>query len=63
MRFHFFKSLQRIDERVFAEASELAQRGLERCIADQQNRLGTMNETETLIVENRVALDLHVKTG
>ena len=69
MRFRPFKSLKRIagrsiqDERVFAEASELAQRGLERCIADLQTRRATMKETESPISEEMVAIHCQVKTG
>ena len=67
MRFHHFKSLIRIgtcspDERVFAEASELAHRGLEQCVADLQSRLATLNETEGPIAQETIAIAFQAKT-
>ena len=69
MRFRPFKSLKRIGrrstqaERVFAEASELAQRGLERCIADLQTRLATMKEMEGPISEETVGPNRSARTA
>jgi hypothetical protein len=73
MRFPHFKSRKRIgsqsiqDEKVFAEASELAQRRLEGCIADLQTRLGTMKETEDpcgpTVAEETISIHVQVKGG
>jgi hypothetical protein len=69
MRFRLFKSLKRIgalsipDERVFAEASELAKRGLEECISDLQTRLATRKEAESPTAEEMVAIHFQMKTG
>jgi hypothetical protein len=62
-------NLQRIgalsiqDERVFAEASELAKRGLEECISDLQTRLATRKEAESPTAEEMVAIHFQMKTG
>ena len=59
MTFSPFKSLRTIggrsneEQRIFAEASELAQRGLKRCIADLQTRLADMKEMNSPSVEER----------
>ena len=73
MRFPHFKSRKRIgsrsiqDEKVFAEARELAQRRLEECIADLQTRLATMNEKEgprgRPAAEETIAIHVQVKSG
>jgi hypothetical protein len=73
MRFPHFKSRKRIgsrsiqDEKVFTEASELARRRLEGCIADLQTRLATMEETEDprgrTVAEETLSIRVQVKSG
>jgi hypothetical protein len=73
MRFSYFNLRKRIgtpsiqDEKIFAEASELARRRLEGCIADLQTRLSTMNEAEDphgrTVAKETTGVDFQVQSG